>query len=272
MVQVGTIVKGGLKIAKYGGKIFVKFLPEILTAVGTAAVVAGVVETAKVAPDAKVALDEVKDEWEAIEDKEKRVKADYIFKRIRVGMKHYWIVVLIIGGAITCFWLSNRISFKRLMSALTAAGLSAKAKEEFEEKVKELYGDKQVKKIKDEIDADRIKNNPPVESEIIHTGYGMHLCYEPITGRYFYSNIERIKRALIDCKAQLQADGYLGFNDWNCALGLDSVDLPNLCWLAESKADVNEFEVTFSSQITPEGTPCLAIHYSVNPIMELIDY
>lgn len=272
MVSISTIVQASLKGVKIVRKGAVKHLPTILTVFGTAGVVGGVVLTALKTPAAKEELDEVKAEWDAVEDKEKRVKADYIFKRVRVGAKHYWIVALVIGGSIVCFWVANHVSLKRLTSALTAAGISAKAKEELEQKIKQLDGEKHLNKIRDEIDGDRIRENPPVDEEdIFKTGFGDHLCYEPITGRYFYSNIEKVKRAVIACRDQLQKDGYLPLNDWFSALGLDTTEL-QLCWTAGNIGEVNDFDISTSSQLTPGDVPVLVIRYDVNPIMEYRDW
>ena len=266
------ILLGALKVGmKHGSKILVKNAPTILTAVGTGGVVAALILTAKKAPEAKKELDKEKEIWDAIPDKENRVKADYIFKRIRIGAKHYWVVIAVATGAIVCFWVANHISFKRLMSAITAAGLATKSKEELEAKIKELDGDKHLQKLKDEIDADRVRNNPPVEGQIIDTGYGMHLCYEPISGRYFYSNIERIKRAVIICRDYLQKDGYLALNDWFNELGLDTT-LQNLCWTADSIDEINNFDISFSSQLTPESVPVLVVQYDTSPTLEHRDW
>lgn len=271
MVQMDAILKGGMKAAQYVWKGSIKHLPTLLTGFGTAGVIGGVFLAVKKAPDAKVELDQAKAEWEALDDKEKRVKADYIFKRVRIGAKHFWVVGLVVGGSLVCFWIANHVSLKRLTSALTAAGISAKAKEELEQKIRELDGDKKLQKIRDEIDGDRIRENPPVEEDIIHTGFGNHLCYEPITGRYFYSNIEKIKRAVICCRDQLQKEGYLSLNDWFCMLGLDTTEL-HLCWTASSIGEINDFDISTSSQLTPGDVPVLVIRYDVNPAMEFRDY
>ena len=231
--------KAFLTFVKESGKIVlkgaVKHAPTILSVIGTGLVIGSVIVTAEKAPDAKKELDEAKQEWEEIPDKEKRNKADYIFKRVRIGVKHYWIVMILAGASITCFWVANHVSLKRLTSALTAAGLSAKAKEELENKIKELDGDKHLKKLKDEIDADLVKNNPPVEGQIYDTGIGMHLCYEPITGRYFYSNIEKIKQSILQIREYLQKDGYISLNDWFDELNLGSTECGRfLCWSARN--------------------------------------
>lgn len=270
-MNFSTIVKGCKMAVKYSGKQIVKHAPGILCGFGTGGVGLALVLMAKKAPDAKKDFDAEKAKWEATEDKEKRNKADYIFKLVRIGAQHYWVVISVATGAVLCFWLANRINFKRLMSALTALGISTKGKEELEEKIKELDGEKHLQKIKDEIDADRIKNDPPVQDKIIDTGLGTHLCYEAITGRYFYSNIERIKRAVITCRDYLQKDGYLSVNDWFCELNLDTTDL-QLCWTAESIDEVNDFDIETSSQLTPEGVPVLVIRYQTNPTMERRDW
>ena len=270
-MNFSTIIKGCKMAAKYSGKQIVKHAPGILCGFGTGGVGFALWLMAKKAPEAKKELDAEKAQWEATEDKEKRNKADYIFKLVRIGAKHYWVVISVATGAIVCFWLANRINFKRLMSALTALGISTKGKEELEEKIKELDGEKHLQKIKDEIDADTIKNNPPVQDRIIDTGLGMHLCYEAITGRYFYSNIERIKRAVVTCRDYLQKDGYLSVNDWFCELNLDTTDL-QLCWTAESIDEINDFDIETSSQLTPEGIPVLVIRYTTNPTIERRDW
>jgi hypothetical protein len=270
-MQMSTIVKGGLKALKIIEKGAVKHLPTILTAVGSAGVIGGVILAVKKTPDAKKELDKEKKNWEDIPDKENRVKADYIFKCVRIGAQHYWLVGLIIAGSLTCFWLANRISLKRLTSALTAAGLSAKAKEELEQKIKELDGEKHLQNLRDDIDKDRILNNPPEEDKIINTGLGSHLCYEPITGRYFYSNIERIRKAVIMCRNELQKEGYLSVNDWFASINLDSTDL-TLCWTADSIGEVNDFDISTSSQLTSDDIPVLVIRYDINPTMERPDW
>ena len=269
MVSLKT-VENGLKI---GGKLIVKHAPTILTAIGTIGVGVSVFLTAKKAPEAKEELDKVREEWEDIPDKENRNKADYIFRLIRVGAKHYWMIMLLVGGSVTCFWLANRVSIRRLTSALTAAGLSAKAKEELENKIKEIDGDKHLKKLRDEIDADTIKNNPPQQGQIYDTNLGMHLCYEPITGRYFYSNIENIKQAVLMIRDYLQKDGYVSINDWFYALKLDSTEAGRyLCWTANNIDDINDFEISFSSQLTHENVPVLVIQYNIAPIMDRSDW
>ena len=267
MSKMDILLKTAKFGLKHGGKLIVKHAPTILTGVGTVGVIASLVLTAKKTPDAKKELDKEREEWKNTPDKEKRVKADYIFKLVRIGAQHYWVVIAVATGSIVCFWLANHISLKRLMSAITALGLATKSKEDLEQKIRELDGEKHLQKLKDEIDADLVRNNPPVEGKIYDTGLGLHLCMEPITGRYFYSNMELVKQAFIVAREYLQKEGYLSLNELFDLLKLDTTD-QNLCWTADSLEEVNEFGVSFSSQMTADGRPVLVLRYDVNPSIE----
>ena len=187
-------MKTVMKIAEKGGRQIIKHLPTILTVLGTGGVIVGTIMAAKTAPEAKVELDQAKEEWEAIPDKENRVKADYIFKLVRIGSKFYWKVGLVIGGSLVCFWVANYISWKRLMSALTTIGVMTKAKEELENKVEEIDGKKHLQKIKDEINAERLNNAPDIDQDKDY-GPGESWFYEPGSGQYFRSNYEKIRQA-----------------------------------------------------------------------------
>ena len=147
-------VKVGMKV---GGRWAMKNLPTILTAVGTVGVIIGVVDAVKRTPDAKDELDEATEEWESLEDKEKRSKADYIFKKVRIGVKHYGVTILIIGGSIVCFWVAHRICWKRLSAALILAATQKENLKDLEEKIKEKDGEKVLKNMKDEIAGEKAK-------------------------------------------------------------------------------------------------------------------
>ena len=165
-MTLSTLIKGGKLLLKNGGKYIVKMAPGILCATGTAGIVGALILTAKKAPDAKKDFDAEKAKWDAIPNKEDRNKADYIFKLVRIGAQHYWVVIAVATGSIVCFWLANHINFKRLMSALTALGVTTKSKEELEEKIKEMDGEKHLRAVKDEIAKDQLKKADRSSKEV----------------------------------------------------------------------------------------------------------
>lgn len=192
-MNVKTIVTTVRAGAKVGGRWVVKHLPTILTTIGSAGVITAIVMTAKKAPAAKAELDEIKEEWDETEEKEKQNKADYIFKLVRVGVKHYWMVALVVGGSISCFWFANHVNLKRLSAALTAAAISRENLKELENKIVEMDGEKKLTKLKDEISKDKVEKSDLDLDNI--WGVGEHLCYDSIGKHYFMSDIDKIKKA-----------------------------------------------------------------------------
>ena len=229
-MNFSTVIKGCKMAIKYSGKQIVKHAPGILCGFGTGGVGLALWLMAKKAPEAKKELDAEKAQWEATEDKEKRNKADYIFKLVRIGAKHYWVVVSVATGAIVCFWLANRINFKRLMSALTALGISTKGKEEIEEKIKELDGEKHLRAVKDEIAKDQLKNAPPIDPNKNY-GPGESWFYEPGSHQYIRTSYEKIRQAAENIRRDLREqilDGnryaFVPVNDFILDIGGESCD------------------------------------------------
>lgn len=276
--MVFAAVQAGAKIS---GKWVLKHLPTILTGVGTAGVIAGTVMAARKAPEAKEELDEIRDEWASLEDQEKRSKADYIFKLVRVGTRYYWTVAVVIGGSIACFWVANHLNLKRLSAALIAAKASSEGLKELEDKIRETDGDKKLTKLKDEIAADRV-DKVPIDFDGLYGG-GEHLVYDSLGRHFFMSDIERVREAVRNAKDDLidqltSGDDYAfySFNDFITDCGGEVADFGELLGFqahvdhycaspATIRDAVNEaVNISFSS-VLKNGVPALAINYDSVP-------
>lgn len=75
--------------------------------------------------------------------------------------------------------------------------------------------------VREAIDKDRVNNNPPVDGEIISTGQGDTLCMDAWNGRYFYSDIEVLRRAAIDLSRTVLDGETVSLNDF-----YDRINLP----------------------------------------------
>ena len=95
---------------------------------------------------------------------------------------------------VTCIIAAHKISSKQIVALTAAAGISERALNEYKDKVLEKFGAKEDTKIQDEIAQDRVTAFPP-SSQIMITGSGDVLCYDMLTGRYFQSTMEDLKRA-----------------------------------------------------------------------------
>lgn len=267
--------------AKISEKWIIKNLPTILTTIGTGGVIAGTVMAAKKAPEAKEELDEIREEWDSLEDQEKRNKADYVFKLVRVGTRYYWTVAVVVGGSIACFWVANHLNLKRLSAALIAAKASAESLKELEDKIKETDGEKKLTKLKDEIAADRIEK-VPIDFDGMY-GSGEHLVYDSLGRHFFMSDIERVREAVRNAKDDLidqltSGDDYAfySFNDFISDCGGEVCDFGELLGFqahvdkycaspATIRDAVNEaVDISFSS-VLKNGVPALAINYDSVP-------
>ena len=209
-------VQTGLRI---GGKFIVKNLPTILTALATIGVIDGVIRTAKKAPEAKEAFQKEKEKWEALPEDQKKEKAVYYWKLIKVGAKYYGVIVLEIAGVIVCMWSANRIDWKRM----TAMGAGLKASNDYikslENEVKEDGGDSKLTKYKDNINNKQFQNGeipdiPEGMKEPNHT-IGETPIWDGPSRSWYISTVQNFQQAANKVAEDLYDQ--LMTNDWTTA-------------------------------------------------------
>jgi hypothetical protein len=144
----------------------------------------------------------------------------------------------------------------RRAAALTAAySLSEKAYSEYKDKVVETLGERKEKKVRDEIAADQVNNNPP--QGVVMLGSGDILCCELWTGRYFNSDMEAIRKAVNVINSKLNRDDNATLSDFYDLIGLPNTTSSSYSgWNSDKLLDLN-----FSTQLH-EGKPCLAFEYN----------
>lgn len=161
--------------------------PTILTVVGVCCMIGAVAATIVEAPKAKNELDE-------IEEDDELTHKEYINRKTRIILYHYWkTAALTVGGAGIIFW-GHKISLGRTAAALAAYQMSKDDLKKLEDKVIETDGEKHFNKIKDDINKDNINAHPVNYSTVINTGRGNTLCYDPIAHDYFWSDLDYIDK------------------------------------------------------------------------------
>ena len=161
-----------------------------------------------------------------------------------------------------CIVYGNSESVKRNAALAAACKLSETALREYQEKVVATIGEKKEHLIRDDISKDRIEQNPVVNNEVIVTGKGTTLCMDVISGRYFNSDIDRIKKAVNEVNRLMLVEGYISLNEFYYEVGLPSTTIGDtIGW----KIDDGLMDVYFSSQLTEDGTPCIVINYERAP-------
>lgn len=168
---------------------------------------------------------------------------------------------------VTCIIVANKIASKKIAALALASGISERALQEYKEKVIERLGEREDTKIRDAIAQDRVNEHPMGSKEIILAGTGEVLCFDLATGRYFQSTVEEIKRAENKINYQLNNFMYCSASEFYDMIGLaPTTYTDNVGWNANKHV-----EVKFSSVLSPDGRPCLAIDFTTPPFTEYSD-
>ena len=253
---------GKLNIAKLANDIksgVSKHSPEILTGIGIAGMVATTVLAVKATPKA---IELIQNEKELAESYNEELTP---MDKVKVCWKCYIPAAVTGVMSITCLIGASSVNTKRNAALTAAYTLSDSALREYREKVVETIGEKKEKTIKDKISEDTIKQNPVTKSEVYITDKGDSLCFEPMSGRYFKSDIDKIKRAKNNLNEKILIDAFnagVSLNDFYEEIGLPKTSMgENPGW----NLDTGIIDIYLSAQITDEGTPCLVINYTNPP-------
>lgn len=231
-----------------------KHSPEILTGLGIAGMLTTTITAVRATPKALMLIEKKKQEKQT--DKIKPIDV------IRVAWKCY-IPSIVIGIASTgCIIGASAVNLRRNAALATAYSLSESALKLYKDKVIETIGEKEEQKVRDAIARDRVEKTPLKTNEVIITERGNTLCLDVLSGRYFTSDMETIKKAVNEMNHRMLQEMYVSLNDFYYEIGLESTKIGDrLGW--------NSFrgliELSFSSQLASDGRPCLVIDYSNPP-------
>lgn len=161
----------------------------------------------------------------------------------------------------TCIIVANKIASKKIAALAVAGGISERALQEYKAKVVEKLGERQDTKIRDEIAQDRV-NAQPVQKEVILAGTGEVLCYDMLTGRYFQSTVEELKRAENKINHDLNNFMAASLSEFYDEIGLPSTTYSDsVGWNANKQV-----EIQFSTVMSTDQRPCIAINFVHPPI------
>lgn len=236
----------------YNGTI--KHAPTILSIFGGIGAVTSVVLSSDSALRAKMALEDAKPDIS---------KAD----KAVIYAEAYAPTVLMTAATLVCIFGSNHVNQRRLAGIAGAYILKETALNEYRDKVEEVIGKNKAQKIRDSIFQDHIDENPQTDKNSIvpisQDLTGMGLWYDQLSGRYFHSNAEKIRRAILEANQELLKNGYVSVNDVYSLLGLPDIKLGyDLGW--ESSRN-DEVIVTLDSFLTDTDLPVGSISMEPRP-------
>ena len=247
------------KVFNSAKRVTVKHSPEILLGLGIAGMVTTTVLSVRATPKAMALIEEEKLRRYHKFDDDTLTKLDVV----KVAWKPYIPAAITGVASISCLIGSSSVNARR-MTALTAAyQLSETALSEYREKIVETIGEKKEKAVRDKVNKDKVDKNPTSKSEVIITSKGSTLCFDPISGRYFKSDIDAIKRAENTLNKRMLHDigGYISLNEFYDEIGLDHIDIGNdLGWNVDELIDI-----TITSHVTDTGEPAIVLDYLAHP-------
>ena len=228
-----------------------KHSPEILTGIGIAGMITTTVLAVKATPKAIRLIEETKEE-----KGEDLTKAE----TIKTCWKAYIPAAATCVASTACLIGASSVRIRRNAMLATAYKLSETAFSEYKEKVVETIGDEKEKVVREKVSEERIKKNPITKNEIIMTDYGDTQFYETLSGRYFKSDIEQIKKVVNYLNKDMLQDmfGTISLNEFYDELELERIDLGDeLGW----RVDKGLIEIEFTSKIADNGKPCIVLDY-----------
>jgi hypothetical protein len=249
--------------------------PLILTSMGVVGTVGTAYLTGRASFKAARILDQENTEFPVevdleYEDEEGDLVKDEILKtnlstvgKVKLVWKLYIPPVAAGATTIACIVAANKISSKKIAALALAGGISERAFQEYKDKVIEKLGDRQDTKIRDEIAQDRVNKNT-TSQQVVLAGDGEVLCFDLTSGRYFKSTVEDIKRAENKVNWELIHYGYSNLTTFYDELGLaPTTHSDSVGWNLH-----NKMEVKFSTVMSPDNRPCVAVDFTKQPISE----
>lgn len=232
-----------------------KHSPEILTGIGIAGMIGTTVMAVKATPKALTLIAEE----ETRRGNEHKLT---IIEVTKVAWKPYIPAAITGIASIACLIGANSTHLKRNAALATAYTLSETALREYKSKVVETIGEKKEQTIRDAIAKEKIEKNPVTKNEVLLTEKGTTLCYDAISGRYFKSSMEALRKAENEINSLLLRDQSISLNDFYYEIGLDDIKIgQRLGW----NVDKGLVDLSFSTQLASDGTPCLVIDFAVAP-------
>jgi hypothetical protein len=181
-------------------------------------------------------------------------------EKIKVAWKFYIPTAASVIITTVAILGANTINERKKAALVGLYSITQSTLNEYRQKVVETIGEKKEQVLRDAIDQDKVFANP--QTHVIITGSGDVLCLDALSGRYFQSDIEKIRQKINETNRELMLEGFISLNDFYYELGLDPTDLG---YDLGFNVDDGLIQINFSSQLTKDGKPCLVLSYEVTP-------
>lgn len=232
----------------------VKNAPRILTSIGIGGVIATSVMAVKETPEAMAKIEEldIPEDAHPVEVYVEKAKAVLPVYLPAIGMG-----VL----TITSILSAQRIMNGRQAAAAVAATIAENALKDYQDEVLAKVGANKALDIREGVAKKCLEKAPNVDESVVeHTGRGDVLCFDAVTGRYFRSSIEDVRKAESTIVKWCADEMSVSLNTFYEELGLRPCKFgQKIGW----RIDGVRPDIHFSSHIK-DDVPVLVIDYCVD--------
>lgn len=235
--------------------------PTILTVLGITGIATTAIMAVRATPKALYLLEDERTKRYKDESKRKPISK---IDTVKIVWKCYLPAVLVGVATAGCFVSANSINLRRNAALASLYSVAEASLKNYQEKVIEVIGKNKEEKIQDALVQDKLDQNPASKSEVIITGKGETLFFDSWSGRYFKSDMEKVRKAQNDLNHALLGGNeiYLPLNSLYYELGLEGIDAGSeIGW----SFDYGMLEIKFTSKITDTGVPCIVMGYLIHP-------
>ena len=252
-----------------------KHSPEILTGIGIAGMITTTVLAVKATPKALELIGEAKykKEEETVEHNCKVNKVSECMSSdlkplevVKAAWKPYVPAAITGSLSVACIVGASRVNFKRNAALATAYTRSEKALKDYKDSVVETIGEKKEEKIKEKVAQKKVDKQPSSKSEVVMVNSdGNVLFLEPVSNRYFKSDVESIRKIVNNLNYRLTTgtEEYISLSEFYDEIGLSHTSISDeIGWNIYRDGQI---AVDMPSAKTDKGEPCLVLDYNVSP-------
>ena len=229
----------------------------------------------KAAPKVKKIVEDSKDRIEDIEDaelpeeEEKKEKKEVVKDTAKD-------LIPVLGPVVTCATAtaglmigSTVISARKISSLSSIAAMSEVAYKELLDSTKKIVGEEKAKKIQGEADAKQMNEGIGPEKPFNNKGDGEYLCYDAMSGRFWYCDECTIREAVNDLNRVLATgkEDYVNLNDFYYGVGLPpTVGGEDRGWGRYTSNDYIELNL-YNTIKHKAGEPAIVVDFMARPTL-----
>lgn len=238
-------------IGKSVGTFLRRRSPEILTGIGIASMGVSIVLAVRATPKAVKKLQE--------DGKETHKPLE----TVKLTWKYYIPSVISFAAGASCVIFASHTNLRRNAALAAACTTTENMFREYKEATKEIVGKQKEEMIHDQTSKNMVNHATQTTTDL--KGSDNPRCvkfYDPYTSRYFYYDIDKLKRAILDISYQLRNDVWVTYNEFYA-----EIDQPS-CRFGEAKgwsAEDGSLEDNFSSTLDEDGVCCMVLDFNHPP-------